>query len=207
MILPEPILAIDGAYPQGAVIALLDGPLVTPATGLALRRRLDPPDDSATGSGLSADQFAVLSQIAARLLPQTDRAMPIDCAGEFDRRLRAGMIGDGWRYADLPPDADAHSRGLALVDQTSQARFGCRFGEASADEQDDLLRDVQFGRVAWPAFSAVHWFEELLAALVDVYYAHPVALDEIGYAGMADARGWQDVGRGARAPHEPEPIA
>ena len=203
----EPISAIDFAYPEGAIVALLDGPLVTPATAHTMRRRLAPPDVDATGFGLPADQIDLLRQIASRLLPQDDRATPIDCAGEFDRRLRAGKIGDGWRYADLPPDTDAYRRGLALLQDASQTRSGCGFGDASPAEQDSLLRDVQFGRVAWSEISAARWFEELLATLVDIYYSHPVALDEIGYAGMADARGWQDVGSGARASHEPEPIA
>jgi hypothetical protein len=47
------------------------------------------------------------------------------------------------------------------------------------------------------------YFEELLALVVDVYYAHPLASEEIGYIGMADAHGWQAIGLDQRETHEP----
>lgn len=201
----KPAKAADQHYPSGAVLGLLDGPLVTPATAAALRGRLARPTDCTEPPLLSDAQFDVLRAVAARLLPQGDRKTPIDLAGEFHRRLRTGAISDGWRYADLPPDAESFGRGFDLIAAAATARYGGDFATAAAGDQDDLLRDVQFGRVTeWRTFSSSRWFEELLAALVDIYYSHPVALDEIGYAGMADARGWQDVGIGARAPHEPE---
>lgn len=199
--------SIDRRYPNGAVLGLLDGPLLTPATATAMSRRLAPPPSS-DPPALSDPQFAVLQAVAARLLPQSDREVPIDLAGEFHRRLRIGVIGDGWRYADLPPDVESYRLGFDLIAAVAATRFGGSFADSPAADQDDLLRDIQFGRVAkWRVFNSERWFKDLLAALVDIYYSHPVALDEIGYAGMADARGWQDVGIGARAPCEPEQLA
>ena len=193
-------------YGPGAVLGLLEGPLLTRATALAIRERLAVPKAPSGAPAISEARLDVLRAAAARLLPQPEREIPIDLVGEFERRLRAG-IGDGWRYADQPPDAESCLRGLDLLDAAAQARCDSSFGDATTADQDGLLHDVQSGRIAgWAAPDAARWFEELLAALVDVYYSHPVALDEIGYAGMADARGWQDVGLGARAPHEPEPI-
>jgi hypothetical protein len=40
----------------------------------------------------------------------------------------------------------------------------------------------------------------------ETYYAHPLAQEEIGYAGMADARGWRAIGLDEREAHEPASI-
>jgi len=194
----------DWHYPAGTVAALLNSDLVTPATAKALDRRMTAGVDK-EAIVLSPELLVVLSAISGRLMPQSDRASPIDLAGEFVRRLATGA-GDGWRYADLPPDAEMFDRGLRAVCASSIDVFNTSFASLTSAQQDELLREVQFGRVSGPAWHGIKpnlFFQELLAALVDIYYAHPVALDEIGFAGMADARGWQAVGLDARAQYEP----
>ena len=42
--------------------------------------------------------------------------------------------------------------------------------------------------------TAPHFEEELLAELVEAYYSHPLVQEVIGYVGMADGRGWREVG-------------
>lgn len=195
-------------YPVGIAAALIDGALVTPATADALRRRLLPPAPPIEAV-LDARQLALLTAVAARLIPQTAATAAIDLAGIFHRRL-AGGHGIGWRYADLPAAPDAARRGLDALDASAAATFGGSFVTLAASQQDAILRAVQSGRVdgeGWRGLNAVHWFGDLLGALVDIYYAQPAALDEIGYAGFADALGWQDVGFNARRPHEPAPQA
>ncbi|QXQ06158.1 gluconate 2-dehydrogenase subunit 3 family protein [Sphingosinicellaceae bacterium] len=181
---------------------------MTPATSTALRTRLD--SKPRTGVAVfDAGQFKALEAIAARLLPQGGRSAPIDHAREMHDRLASGS-GDGWRFAKLPNDIEAHQRGLSAVDAAADAGYGRTFAQLSVSQQDDLLREIQFGRVSAPGWGELDpalWFTELLSLLVDIDYSHPAAQEEIGYLGMADARGWQDVGIGARAPHEPEPLA
>ena len=197
----------DPSWPSGTVTGLIGGPLMTPATSRALVDRLavSPPSTAVFDS----EQLTTLAAMAARLLPQDGRAMPIDLAGELNRRL-ANNAGDGWRFAALPADAAAHQRGLDATDAAASSRHGKRFPQLLPAEQDALLRDIQFRNISgadWEGFDSALWFVDLLAVLVDIDYSHPVAQEEIGYLGMADARGWQDVGFGARAPHEPEPLA
>lgn len=199
--------SIDPSWPGGTVTGLIGGPLMTPATSRALLDRLAV--SLASTAVFDSGQLATLAAVAARLLPQKGRVMPIDLAGELNRRL-ANDAGDGWRFAALPADVAAHQRGLDAIGAAASARHGKRFAELVPAEQDALLRDIQFGRVSgadWEGFDAALWFVDLLAVLVDIDYSHPVAQEEIGFLGMADARGWQDVGFGARAPHEPEPLA
>ena len=53
---------------------------------------------------------------------------------------------------------------------------------------------------------AARFFEEMLSEVVALYYSHPLAQEEIGYVGMADARGWPRVGPGELEAHEPRPV-
>lgn len=193
-------------WPEGTVPALLATGLVTAPTRKALQARLDLPAVSAP-RWFSVDEFATLAAVCARLIPQTDHTEPVDLPGLVDHRLADGP-GDGWRYADLPPDGQAHRQGLRGLDQTSQIWFGSTFKQIEGVCQDTVLTTVQGGAPpgeTWRTLSAARYFEELLAIVVDLYYAHPIAQDEIGYVGMADARGWQAIGLNQRAAHEPSP--
>jgi hypothetical protein len=41
---------------------------------------------------------------------------------------------------------------------------------------------------------AGYWFEELLVEASEIYFAHPLAQQAMGYLGMADAQGWTATG-------------
>ena len=194
----------DDHYPPGTVRALLGTDLVTSPTASALRHRL-PPTAPPTDSVLDADICELLTAVAARLIPQPERAVPIDLGALLLQRLSRGS-GIGWRYAELPADPVLLTQGLGAIDQTAWAQRGGGFCTLDASTQDAILGPVQSGAAtgtAWQGLSSPRFFEILLCALVDIYYAHPLAQEEIGYAGMADAHGWPDVGLGARAAHEP----
>ena len=196
----------DHRYPVGSVRALLDGAHVTAPTRAALLARLaDPPPARPDVLG---DRLATLTAVCARLIPQPDRETPIAVAGLLHARLATG-IGDGWRYADLPQGDATWRHGLDGIDETARAMFGADFTGLPAGHQDAVLRGVQAGDPAgaiWHALPAARFFEVLLTAAVEAYYAQPRAQDEIGYAGMADAPGWQAIGLGEREPREPAEI-
>jgi hypothetical protein len=42
--------------------------------------------------------------------------------------------------------------------------------------------------------SAKLFFEELLAETIEIFYSFPLVQQEIGYVGMADAKGWSNIG-------------
>ena len=189
-------------YPVGTVRALLDSDLVTAPTAATLRQRLAGLEPHPDVLGPLA---ATLAAVCARLIPQADRMPPIDVAGALHARLASG-IGDGWRYAALPPDEVAWRSGLRGIDETARAGFDGDFAALAADEQDDVLRAVQTGTArgaVWRTMPSARFFEDLLAAAVEAYYAHPLAQEEIGYAGMADAHGWRAIGLDQREPQEP----
>ena len=112
----------------------------------------------------------------------------MDLAGRFDAQLAEGP-GDGWRHADAPPDLQALRVLLGALDVHAGPSG---FAVASAERRDALLREAQVGGEGWPPFAA-HAFADLLAGLCHLAYAHPLVQLDIGYDGMADAHGFQDV--------------
>ncbi len=199
------VLAAGPRWPEGTVAALLRTNLVTEPTRAALRQRLER-CDTVEPSFFDAQRFALLRAVCARLLPQTE-ANPVDIAGKIDARLSAGS-GDGWRYASMPPDPIALWRGLDGIGESAEMMFGYPFGELGDDEKDTVLCAVQDETApgsTWGQIPGGRFFEDLLAEVVGHFYAHPSAQDEIGYVGMADAKGWEAIGLDRRAAHEPLP--
>ena len=182
---------------------------MTAATTVALRDRIGELPAATHSLVFDPRQIAILAAIAARLIPQSGRTAAIDLPGTFRRRVEAGT-GLGWRHAGLPPTIPFHQRGLDAVDASAVAIFGSPFAALPAARRDELLRAIQAGRneeATWHGIDPALWFTETLAALADIFYSHPLAQDEIGYAGMADAHGWSEVGLDAREAHEPAPLS
>ncbi len=162
---------------EGPARALIASDRVTAPTRRALLARLDA--TFGEPRALTPEQMRTLRAVAARLAPLEGLKLP----ERFDAMLADGP-GDGWRYADLPPDREAHA--IAL-DRLAAAGFA----DLDPEAQDAMLTAVQAGEppgAPWP-FPADLWFEEALAALVRLAYSHPLAQLGIGYDGFADAHG------------------
>ena len=129
---------------------------------------------------LDAEAFATLVALVERLRPPYPRPTAREIALRIDGGLAAGKS-DGWRYATMPPDADAHRMGLAALAQ-----------EGPLD--DDLIRRLQRGetRTEWP-LPSTRFLEEVLAEVVTHAYSQPEVQDAIGYVGYADAKGWHRI--------------
>jgi len=201
---PLPPGAAAPSYPAGTVRALVVTDAVREPTRRALQARLD---GGSPGSPLFFEEaaFADLEAVCERLIPQPDRADPIPLAAAIDARLAEGR-GDGWRYDALPQDGEAHRRGLAGLNETSNIVFGANFRTLGGAEQDRVLEAIQREQApgdTWRTLNAARFFEDLLAEVVEAYYAHPLAQEEIGYVGMADAPGWQAIGLDERDEREP----
>ena len=176
------------------VRALLNTDHVTNATRQALTERLNAARRQPTF--FSADEFALLETICNRLIPQDDRAEPIDVAGGIDERLTKNKS-NGWRYDVMPADADAYKQGLAGVEESAQVLYQQTFQQLSGDQQDTIIGLIQTGDApgdTWRTLPSGRFFEELLAEAAENYYSHPLAQEEIGYVGMADLPAWQRIG-------------
>lgn len=152
-------------------------------------------------------EWMIAEAIAARIVPQPDRATPVPIVPFIDERLHEKR-GKGFRYADMPPLPEAWRRGLAAIDDESRIAFARSFAELTADEQDEVLRRVQHGTVSsalWLDLPPQRFFiTVLLDDIVGEYYAHPAAWSEIGFGGPASPRGYVRLGFDQRDPWEAE---
>ena len=207
-------------WPGAWALPVIASPATTPATRLALLSRLAPAD--AAPQCFAPDAYETFAAACARLVPSSGLAQTIDVAPAIDARLAAGA-GDGWRYATLPPDGEAFRTGVALLDAAAEAGFAERFCDLAPADQDDILRDAQHGcgvfapdslprpGGATGGFDTRRWFADWLAEAAGLFYAHPLAQQDIGYAGFSDAGtpdapGWTAIGLGERHDREPEPL-
>lgn len=201
-------------YPEGTTKRLLATDLVTAKTREVLKARIAAHEkrDNPEPHFFSTAEFKTLQAVCARLIPQPDREHPIDLAGGIDQRLAAGKT-NGWRYDTMPPDGEAFRRALRGLDETARAMSNDglehRFEMISDSAKDAVLKAVQRGDAtgaAWQTMPSMRWFEELLTELASSYYSHAVAQDEIGFAGYADAHGWQRIGLNELESFEPRPM-
>ena len=129
-----------------------------------------------------------------RLLPDDENGAPganeLSLAARLERQRAAGH-GNGWRYASLPPDAQALALGLTRLDESAQHRHRRHFLELTEDRADALLHRVQNGEEKWEGLDASRWFEEILADATELFVSHPAAMDAMGFDGFADEpQGW-----------------
>lgn len=120
----------------------------------------------------------------------------------IDARL-ARMETDGWRYADMPEDAQAWRDTLRYLDEDAQAMFGREFAQCSAEDQRTLIQTVQdTGSKDWHGLNAAHVWSLWTRYACTAFYSHPRVWDEIGFPGPAYPRGYKHAGVDAREPFE-----
>ncbi|MEJ7662228.1 MAG: gluconate 2-dehydrogenase subunit 3 family protein [Hymenobacter sp.] len=153
---------------------------------------------------LAPETFRLLVAVAARIFPQPERPVPIALAPSVDQRLAEGKS-DGWRYDALPPDREAYRLSLGGIQEIAQSLFQADFEQLDSASQDEVIKALAGGNppgAAWQTVPADRFFEEMLAELTEIYYAHPWAQDEIGYVGYADLPAWTKIGLNEKEPRE-----
>jgi len=197
--------------------ALIASRRVSADTRAALSARERPDDPSYAPVAMDAVDLATLRALAACVVPQQPGEY-IDLAARLDATLATGA-GDGWRFAMLPPDAEAYRIGLRALRAAARRAHGCDFETLDAARQDALLHAIADRTLALPAsvdddalFGTEQmraWFEEARADLVKIYMSHPRTLARIGYSGIANGgdglpkSGFHRVGIGERETWEP----
>lgn len=164
---------------------LISSPLLTPATRTALEGRLNqrPPSPSV----FTPQEFALLELASRQLVPHDPATLPL--AAQIDARLSRGLT-DGWRYDQLPPDAEAYRQLLASLP-----------AEFQSTDDAGRISALSAAQEAHPKI-----FEELLAELTEGFYSNPLNQLAIGYVGFADAGGWSDTHLNQLDSHELEAL-
>jgi hypothetical protein len=156
----------------------------------------------------SSDEAELMQAVCDRVLPQDDRdeAHKIPVLNYIDNRLYNRQI-DGYRFADMPPDDEAHRLGLRAIETMAQAMYGRSFVQLDSTEQDTILKSIHDGnppaaQEIWQKMPVNRFWMLLVQDVVDAYYAHPYAWDEIGFGGPAYPRGYMRLEGGKPEPWE-----
>ena len=177
---------------------------------LLLARCLD--DPAYQPLALAMAEFVTLRAMLSRVVPQKGPA--IDLAARIDAGLAVNG-GDGWRFADLPPDPDAYRAGLRTLDRAD----GLPFCKLPPSQQDALLHRAASGELGATGPGVLTpdqmklWFEDVRADAVRSYVAHPATLARMGYSGIGyggdgePKSGFDKIGLDERETWEPEPQA
>ena len=193
----------ERSFPGYDVLAKRDTPSWNDATRAAVDRRLAAPREPRY---FAADAFRTLEAVCARILPQpADRADPIPLAALVDGKMAEGRL-DGYRYAELPPQGEAWTTGLAALDRDAQERHVRSFHALAAADQDALLQAMQDGRLGgehWRGMPPKAFFSKrVVHDIATAYYGHPTAWSEIGFGGPASPRGYVRLDANRRDPWE-----
>ena len=119
---------------------------------------------------------------------------------QLDQRLALGLT-DGFRFEDMPPDAEAWRISLRELDRTAEHAHGHRFHELDRARQTALLTNVKDSDCLGPLPVRRLWSVWMRYACA-AFYSHPDAWSEIGFGGPAYPRGYKNAGLDAREPWE-----
>ncbi len=143
-------------------------------------------------------------------IPQTDRLPErrIPLLERVDERLYKKR-GDGYRYENMPPDAEAYRLAEFAINEESQVRFGGNFIDLPQLQQDLVLQAIHDGKPVaakpiWKHMSIGRFWLMLMQDAIGAYYSHPWAWDEIGFGGPAYPRAYTRLERGEPEPWEVE---
>jgi hypothetical protein len=153
------------------------------------------------------EEARCLAAVAERIIPQTERSpeQRVPVVPFIDETLAKNET-EGFREPDMPWHQEAWRLGLAGIEETSQALYERPFLELDGSQQDSVLRCIEKGSPsgqAWKQVPARKFFQQLVEQVATIYYAHPAAWSEIGWAGPASPRGYVRAGYGMRDPWEP----
>jgi hypothetical protein len=156
----------------------------------------------------SAEEARLMQAIADRLIPQDDREpeVRVPIVPRIDEKLFEHRI-PGYRYEDMPPQAEAMRLGLQGIEAIAKHLFGRDFPDLDQTQQDEVLLALHGGQppageAIWRQVPPVHFWVQILNDCIEAYYSHPFAWDEIGFGGPAFPRGYFRLSGGQPEPWE-----
>lgn len=183
---------IDTLLPK--LLELLSSDFVTEPTRNVLLERMEVPvwrnvffDDH---------EIQLLSIVCDLLIDQDSSNRVVEISLYIDKRLAENKC-DGWRYNEMPPDGEMYKMGLKGINTISIEKYNQPFIELKKEDQLTILLSIQQGKQTGSVFtnmSSALFFEELLTESAETFFSHPLVQADMGYVGMADAKGWHYIG-------------
>jgi hypothetical protein len=113
-----------------------------------------------------------------------------------DDKLHSGRL-DGYQYYDLPDDRELWKLVARGLDEEAQRRGAPSYADAEGELQDAIVADFAESKLhggVWGTFSVSRAWTILTGHIVQAFYAHPWAWNEIGFGGPAYPRGYSRFG-------------
>jgi hypothetical protein len=120
-----------------------------------------------------------------------------------DQKLESG-VGDGYQYDDLPGDGEV----WRMVARGLDDEAGGSFAEASEEDRVQIVHlfsKAELYSGVWSELNVNRAWSVVMRYVVQAFYSHPWAWNEIGFGGPAYPRGYGTFGSphlGEREPWE-----
>jgi Gluconate 2-dehydrogenase subunit 3 len=141
------------------------------------------------------------------MLSAQDAEPRIPVLAMVDEKYHEGRL-DGYQYEDMPDDRDAWRLVARGLDEQALERCGApSFAVADEDARHAIVTDFAHGRLqggCWDELNVKRAFSVVTRAVLDAFYSHPWAWNEIGFGGPAYPRGYSRFGSAYLQPRERE---
>lgn len=124
----------------------------------------------------------------------------------IDEKLAAGHL-DGFQYDDMPDDRETWRLVLDGLDAVAHDLHGqAAFSECDRGDRGGIVDAFAEGRVAgasWEQVNVSHAWSVCTRMMLEAFYSHPWAWNEIGFGGPAYPQGYMRLGPlSTLEPHE-----
>jgi hypothetical protein len=113
-----------------------------------------------------------------------------------DEKLTSG-VGDGWQYYDLPSDGDVWRVVARGLDAEARVKSFASYADAPLEEQAAIVHRFSKGQLrdaAWSGVNVARAWKVVMRYVLQAFYSHPWAWNEIGFGGPAYPRGYGAFG-------------
>jgi hypothetical protein len=114
-----------------------------------------------------------------------------------DEKLLEGRL-DGYRFADLPADGETWRIVARGLDHSARTEWRAEsFARAPTTVREDVVRAFKDGQVRggpWAELGVEHAWTVTTRDILETFYSHPWAWNEIGFGGPAYPRGYAAFG-------------
>ncbi|MCW3018557.1 MAG: Uncharacterized protein JWN10_865, partial [Solirubrobacterales bacterium] len=123
-----------------------------------------------------------------------------------DEKLAAGHL-DGYQYEDMPDDRATWQIVLAGLDHTAGEWHGhASFAQCEPRDRDGIVKALAGAQLAggpWQQLNVSRGWSVCTRMMLEAFYSHPWAWNEIGFGGPAYPRGYMRLGPlSVLEPHE-----
>jgi hypothetical protein len=140
-------------------------------------------------------EVETLSAFADVALAQ-DAEPRIPVLAYVDEKLASGGR-DGYRYFDMPDDAVTWRLVAQGLDEEARRRGADRFALLRGEDQLEVVGRFAEGKLhggVWARLNVARAWSVVMRYLLEAFYSHPWAWNEIGFGGPAYPRGYSRFG-------------